>query len=285
MVVSSEVEAVICVWRISTRGCLHAPSAPLKPVSSSVLRHSSSTIELLLHLTHLDCTPCVSPCPQYFFFPICTCHFSLLRWRRTRRRWGASDLAPHTTLFPPRVHRRLSTFLMSCGLYFYSSAPTCQCHRASPSPPGLVVMLLFIFSFPDTQLFMTCVLSLGTPVTHPTTNQKPTQAVSHPSLALITTGTNNSYFTHKSGWRHLPWFQQSFPPPRHRRRPPRRHTSPLIFDTHPGEMSRRVSVENFGALEKCGEVKRGCLELGLIDFVSRGSDQKRGENFFTLVAG
>ena len=156
---------------------------------------------------------------------------------------------------------------MSCGLYFYSSAPTCQCHRASPSPPGLVVMLLFYFSFPDTRLFMTCVLSLGTPVTHPTTNQKPTQAVSHPSLALITPGTNNSHFTQKSGWRHLPWFQQTFPPPRHRRRPPRRHTSPLISGTHPGgKFLCRISVENFGALEKCGKVKRGCLGLGLIDF-------------------
>jgi len=172
---------------------------------------------------------------------------------------------------------------MSCGFYFFSSTPTHPSHRASPSPLGLAVMLFF-FLPRHSVIHDMCAFTRDTRHT-PDNEPKPTQAVSHPSLALITTGTNNSYFTHKSGWRHLPWFQQSFPFPRHRRRPPRRHTSPLIFDTHPGEMSRRVSVENFGALEKCGEVKRGCLELGLIDFVSRGSDQKRGENFFTLVAG
>ena len=55
--------------------------------------------------------------------------------------------------------------------------------------------------------------------------------------------------------------------------PPRVATHRLSSSTP--RRNCRVSVENFGALEKCGEVKKGCMELGLIDFVYRCSDQGR----------
>jgi len=128
-------------------GSAHAgvSTHPQHPSSQSVAECpstlSSSTIELLLHLTHLDCTPCVSPCPQYFFFPICTCHFSLLRWRRTRRRWGASDLAPHTTLFPPRQMISSPTFdffdvLRFLLLLIHADTPLSPCVALSPGLSG-----------------------------------------------------------------------------------------------------------------------------------------------------